>query len=68
MARLLVHTGVRIKTIRVARKMTQEEVSHRSGIGYKRYQVIEAGKANITLGTIGRIATALKICPSKLLK
>ena len=66
--RLLTKVGRRIKAVREARRITQEDASARSGIGYKRYQVIEGGKANMTLGTLYRVAFALRAKPYKLLK
>ena len=65
---MLAYMGRGIKAVREARRLTQEDASHHSGIGYKRWQVIEAGKANITIGTLGRMAQALRVRPSKLLK
>ena len=66
--RRLAGVGRRIKAFRDAKGITQEVASDRSGIGYKRWQVIEGGTANITLGTLYRIAIALRIKPFKLLK
>ena len=50
-----------IRAIRKERKMTQEEAAFRSGIGYKRWQALEAGRSNTTLFTLCRIASVLKV-------
>jgi len=60
--------GNKIKEYREKRKLTQEELSEKSGIDYKYLQKIE-GKTppNLKVETIERIARALNISPSKLL-
>ena len=39
--------------------MSQEEAAAQAGIDYKRLQRIEAGRVNVTVRTLVRIATAL---------
>lgn len=56
-----------IRAIRTHRRMTQEEAAYRSGIGYKRWQDLEAGRSNTTLLTLTRIATILRVDVQKLL-
>lgn len=49
----------RIRQLRVARGWTQEEFSERSGISYKYYQAVEAGrKKDLRLSTLERLAKA----------
>ena len=60
MAKLAQLIGSRIREIRKAKGLRQEDMEQ-FGIGYKYYQKIESGKANITLGTIEKVAEALKI-------
>jgi len=67
-AKILARTGKRIKAARVARGITQEDAAHRSGIDYKRWQRIEAGKAYVTLLMLGRLAGVLRIRPGKLVR
>ena len=60
MAKLAELIGNRIKEIRKAKGLRQEDME-RFGISYKYYQKIEGGKVNVTLGTIEKIANALEI-------
>lgn len=49
----------RLKELRAARGLTQEEFAERSGISYKYYQAVEAGrKNNLRLATLDRLAKA----------
>ncbi len=59
--------GKNIKTQRKKIGLTQEEAAYRSKLGYKRWQCIEAGKANTTVSTLNRIASVLKVDIQKLL-
>jgi transcriptional regulator with XRE-family HTH domain len=52
----------RIKKLRLKHGLTQEEFSERSGIAYKYYQHLEAGrKADLRLSTLERIAATYSI-------
>jgi transcriptional regulator with XRE-family HTH domain len=58
------------KAIAAARKngsLKQTEAAERCGISYRYYQSIEAGKANITIRTLFRLAQCLSIHPLDLL-
>jgi transcriptional regulator with XRE-family HTH domain len=46
--------------------LTQEDVAAEAGIGIRRYQIIEAGRQNVTLETIARLSRILKIPPEEL--
>ena len=49
----------RLKALRVARGLTQEEFAEQSGISYKYYQAVEAGrKVDLRLSTLDRLAKA----------
>lgn len=66
---LTTQVGKNIKSLRTKKKFTQEELSELSGVGYKYLQMIEGKNApNISLKTIEKLAKALKIAPSVLLK
>lgn len=58
--------GQRVKEIRGKKGLTQEELAAKTGIDYKYIQRIE-GKTppNLTAITIGKLAQALKVKPSK---
>ena len=49
----------RLKALRVAKGLTQEEFAEQSGISYKYYQAVEAGrKRDLRLSTLDRLARA----------
>ncbi len=49
----------RLRALRVARGQTQEEFAEQSGISYKYYQAVEAGrKKDLRLSTLDRLAKA----------
>jgi transcriptional regulator with XRE-family HTH domain len=58
--------GNRIKELRKARNLRQEDMA-RFGLSYKYYQRIEAGKVNMTLKTLEKIAGALGVDAAELL-
>jgi transcriptional regulator with XRE-family HTH domain len=52
--------GKNIKAARVKAGLAQIEVHERSGITYRHYQNIEAGKVNVSLETLFRLAKLYK--------
>jgi transcriptional regulator with XRE-family HTH domain len=53
---------MRLRELRAKHNLTQEQFSERSGISYKYYQQLEAGrKREIRLSTIERVAAAYGI-------
>ena len=59
------------KNLRAARKrlgLTQEEVAERSGLQAGEVSRIEAGKRDPRVSTVERLAAALEVHPSQLLK
>jgi putative transcriptional regulator len=52
--------GKRIRELRKKKGLRQEDMQ-RFGINYKYYQRVETGKANVTLNTIEKIASAFGI-------
>ena len=49
----------RLKALRVESGLTQEEFAEKSGISYKYYQAVEAGrKKDLRLSTLDRLANA----------
>lgn len=63
MARSLVqHLIHRLRQLRVKHGLTQEQFAERTGISYKYYQAVEAGrKAELRLSTLERLARAYGI-------
>jgi transcriptional regulator with XRE-family HTH domain len=53
--------GLRIAEIRRARGWTQQEVASAAAMRPSDYQRIEAGKRNVTLRSLERVATALGV-------
>ena len=64
MADLAFLIGKRIREIRRRKGLRQEDVEA-LGISYKYFQKVETGKANVTLKTIEKIASALKVDPTE---
>jgi transcriptional regulator with XRE-family HTH domain len=58
--RLPVLLGQRIRELRVAKGLTQWKIAER-GFSYKYYQRIEAGKVNLTLNSLEKLAAALEV-------
>ena len=52
--------GKRIKALRLNKGLKQEDVESR-GLSYKYFQKVESGRANVTLKTLEKIASALDI-------
>ena len=50
-----------VRRIRLARGVTQEQLSHESGVMQSHLSEIEAGKRNATIDLIGAIALALGV-------
>jgi transcriptional regulator with XRE-family HTH domain len=55
------HLGARVKQLRQARRLTQEQVAERSGLSHKFIGDVERGRGNPTLTTLGSIADALSV-------
>lgn len=48
--------GLRVRALRLARKWTLERAAEASNLDLKHFQKVEAGKLNVTLVTLVRIA------------
>lgn len=53
--------GVRLRQLRRARRLTQEQLAERAGLSYKFIGEVERGKGNPTLTTLGAISDALGV-------
>ena len=53
--------GERIKTLRIARNMTQEDVSNIIDVSRQRYARIESGTSNVTLDLLTKISNIFDI-------
>lgn len=53
--------GERLRELRLAYHITQEELAERAGLSYKFIGEIERGQANPTIDTMWRLAKALRV-------
>lgn len=53
--------GMRIREIRLQKKWTQEQLAEKVGLTYTYIGRVERGQKNISLRTLGKIATALDV-------
>lgn len=60
--------GKRIRALRRAQKMTQEDLSYEAKIDYSYLNEIESGKRNPSVKRVNAIAKALKVPVSELFK
>lgn len=64
---LQVQFGNKIKEIRIGQSISQLELSELTGIERSQISKIEQGKVNVTLETIGKLSSALKVSMPELL-
>lgn len=60
--------GKRVRTLREAKGVSQEELAENAGLDRTYISSVERGKRNISLLNIERIAKALAVKPAKLLE
>lgn len=65
---ILLQFGKNVQEYRRAQQMTQEQLAESAGVHRTYIGMIERAEKNITLLNIAKIANALKISPSVLLK
>lgn len=53
--------GARLKQLRQARRLTQEQLAERAGLSYKFIGEVERGRGNPTLTTLAAISDALGV-------
>lgn len=56
-----------LKSLRIAKALSQEDVARKAGITYKAYWSIEAGQADPKLSTIVKISSALNVSVEELI-
>lgn len=59
--------GERLRDVRLANNISQEELAHRAGLDRTYISSCERGRRNASLETIVRLAIALGVAPSELL-
>ena len=62
-ARLLTDVGRRVAELRAGHGLTQEQLAERASVSTRYVQSLEAGTENLTLETIAKLATILKVKP-----
>ena len=67
MASIQRRLGARIRQLRTAADLTQEEAAGRVDMYYKYWGAIERGERNVTLDNLERVARALNVEPWELL-
>ncbi len=55
------HVGVRLRQLRLARKLTQEQLAERAGLSDKFLGELERGRGNPTLTTLAALSEALGV-------
>lgn len=65
---LLRAIGRNVRSLRIQRKLTQEETAHLAQIDPKHLQKLERGIINVTARTLARLAATFKVNPTKLLQ
>ena len=68
MSLILKPFGDKVRQERLKRKLSQEELAELSGLHRTYIGMVERGEKNITIKNIEKIARALKISPSELIK
>ena len=53
--------GARVKQLRQARRLTQEQLAERAGLSYKFIGEVERGRGNPTLTTLASLSEALGV-------
>lgn len=60
-SRYLRQVSRNLKNARIASGLTQIEVHARTGLAYRHYQNLEAGRVNLTLETLYRLAKTFEV-------
>ena len=63
----VVYIGDRLKTLRVRRALTQQELADRAGVSSNALNRIELNKAEPHMSTLRKLAKALDVDPTELL-
>ena len=63
----LIQTGLRVRVLRTAQQLTQNQLADRAGLDRTYVSRLEHGQHNLTVLTLARLATALNINPEELL-
>ena len=64
---VVVYIGDRLKTLRIRRALTQQELAEKAGISKTALNRIELNKAEPHMSTLRKLAQALTVDPTELL-
>jgi transcriptional regulator with XRE-family HTH domain len=59
---------INVRVLRIATGLTLKKAAGRAGMHWRHWQRIEAGRINLTLMTLGRLAEALRVDVAVLLR
>jgi len=65
---LLIQFGVRLRALRKAARLSQEQLALQSELDRSYVGQVERGERNISLKNIGKLARALDVAPAELLQ
>ena len=65
---ILIHFGKRVRGERLKKSLSQEKLAELAGVHRTYIGMVERGEKNITLENIRKVAKALKVTVSELLK
>ena len=65
---LLVQVAANVRRGRERLGLTQENLAERGGFNYRFYRSLEAGKVDLSVSTLYRLAQALGVRPAQLLR
>lgn len=68
MAQISKKLGANIKKIRIRKKMSQGDICRKLNMDRSYMSAIESGKKNVTIAVLGKLADALGVAASELLK
>lgn len=60
--------ALNLRQLRMQQGLTQVELASAAGVGRTFISQLERGHFSVTLETIGALATALNVCPTKLIQ
>src|SRR5918995_1080261 len=67
-SRTLVHVSKNLRTLRTERGMSQTRLAEASGLSRRMIAAIENGAANVSLGTVDRLAAALDVTFTRMVR
>lgn len=65
---VLAHVGINVRRLRQSRGLSQSALADLSGVSRRMIVAVEGGEANISLSTLDRVATALTVSFSELVR